>query len=71
MLLEAIDAVVNGLERARLKEGGMLIGGSKKKGGRTAYDVSLAVSSLMLALLQMWQTRHRPELKLRLVYCDR
>lgn len=44
VFLQAIDAVVDSLERARLHEGGMLVGGSKKKGGRTAYDVSLAVS---------------------------
>lgn len=44
VFLQAIEAVLNGLERARLHEGGMLISGSKKKGGRTAYDVSLAVS---------------------------
>lgn len=42
--LQAIESVLVGLERARLEEGGMLVGGSKKRGGRRAYDVSLAVS---------------------------
>ncbi len=44
VFLQAIGAVVDGLERARQHEGGMLIAGSKKTGARTAYDVSLAVS---------------------------
>jgi rhamnogalacturonyl hydrolase YesR len=42
--LKAIEAVLAGLERARLQEGGMLVGGSKRSGGRRSYDVSLAVS---------------------------
>ena len=44
VFLRAIEAVVNGLERARLHEGGMLVGGNKRTGSRRAYDVSLAVS---------------------------
>lgn len=44
VFLEAIRSVLEGLERARLHEGGYLTGGSKKKGGRRAYDISLAVS---------------------------
>ncbi len=42
--LRAIESVLDGLERARLHEGGYLTGGSKRKGGRRAYDLSLAVS---------------------------
>ena len=41
---QAIGSVLDGLERARREEGGMLVGGSKRKGSRRAYDVSLAVS---------------------------
>lgn len=44
VFLEAIRSVLEGLERARLHEGGYLTGGSKKKGGRRAFDISLAVS---------------------------
>ena len=44
VLLRAIESVLNGLERARIREGGMLIGGSKRNGGRRAYDISLAIS---------------------------
>jgi len=44
VFLQAIGAVVDGLERARLHEGGMLISRNKKTGARTPYDVSLAVS---------------------------
>lgn len=44
VFLQAIEAVLRGLERARLQEGGMLVSGAKKTGRRTAYDVSLAVS---------------------------
>ena len=44
VFLKAIDTVLAGLERARNHEGGMLISGSKRGGGRTPYDVSLAVS---------------------------
>jgi hypothetical protein len=44
VFLEAIRSVLDGLERARLHEGGYLTGGSKKKGSRRSYDVSLAVS---------------------------
>jgi len=44
IFLRAIESVVDGLERARLHEGGMLAGGSKTRGSRKAYDVSLAVS---------------------------
>lgn len=40
----AIEAVVDGLERARLHKGGYLIGGSTESGSRRPYDVSLAVS---------------------------
>lgn len=42
--LRAIASVLDGLERARLREGGMLVSGSKKRGGRRPYDLSLAVS---------------------------
>lgn len=42
--LVAIASVLDGLERARLHEGGMLTGGSKRKGSRAEYSVSLAVS---------------------------
>ena len=44
VFLSAIESIVDGLERARLEEGGMLVGGSKRRGGRRAYDVSLAIS---------------------------
>lgn len=44
VFLQAIESVLDGLERARLNEGGMLVGGSKSRGSRRAYDVSLAVS---------------------------
>ena len=42
--LQAIESVLDGLERARLHEDGYLTGGSKRKGGRRSYDLSLAVS---------------------------
>ena len=44
VFLVAIQSVLDGLERARLEEGGMLVSGTKRKGGRTPYSVSLAVS---------------------------
>jgi hypothetical protein len=44
VFLVAIESVLDGLERARLQEGGMLVSGSKQKGGRASYSVSLAVS---------------------------
>ena len=44
MFLVAIESVLEGLERARLQEGGMLTGGSKRNGSRAPYSVSLAVS---------------------------
>jgi len=44
VFLRAIETVLDGLQRARLEEGGMLVGGSKKRGSRRAYDLSLAVS---------------------------
>jgi hypothetical protein len=44
VFLQAIETVLDGLERARLHEGGMLAAGSKRDGARRAYDVSLAVS---------------------------
>jgi hypothetical protein len=44
VFLEAIESVVDGLERARVEEGGMLTGGTKRRGSRRAYDLSLAVS---------------------------
>jgi hypothetical protein len=44
VFLEAIESVIDGLERARLHEGGMLVAGSKRSGRRRAYDLSLAVS---------------------------
>ncbi|MBN2312791.1 MAG: hypothetical protein JXM79_02610 [Sedimentisphaerales bacterium] len=44
LFLVAIESVLDGLERARLQEGGMVTGGSKKKGSRAPYAVSLAIS---------------------------
>lgn len=44
VFLTAIRVVLEGLERARLHEGGMLASGSKRSGGRTPYSVSLAIS---------------------------
>ncbi|NUQ63073.1 MAG: AGE family epimerase/isomerase [Pirellulales bacterium] len=44
VFLHAIESVLDGLERARLREGGYLIGGSKRNGGRRDHDLSLAVS---------------------------
>ena len=44
LFLTAIESVLDGLERARLQEGGMVTGGSKKKGSRAPYAVSLAIS---------------------------
>ena len=44
VFLTAIQSVLAGLERARLNEGGMLVSGSKQRGGRTQYSVSLAIS---------------------------
>ncbi len=44
VFLTAIRAVLDGLERARLQESGMLVSGSKQRGGRTQYSVSLAIS---------------------------
>ncbi|NLX98793.1 MAG: hypothetical protein GXY83_21755 [Rhodopirellula sp.] len=44
VFLDAILTVLDGLERARLHEGGYLTGGSKRQGGRRNYDLSLAVS---------------------------
>jgi len=44
VFLTAIRSVLNGLERARVKEGGMLVSGSKQRGGRATYSVSLAIS---------------------------
>lgn len=44
VFLQAIETVLDGLERARLHDGGYLTGGSISSGGRRAYDVSLAIS---------------------------
>ena len=44
IFLQAIRSVVDGLERARLHEGGYLVGGSKTRGGRRPFDISLAIS---------------------------
>jgi hypothetical protein len=44
LFLTAIESVLNGLERARLLEGGMVTAGSRKKGSRSPYAVSLAIS---------------------------
>jgi hypothetical protein len=44
LFLQAIASVLGGLERARLHEGGYLVGGTKQKGSRRTYDISLAVS---------------------------
>lgn len=44
VFLQAIETVLDGLERARKHEGGMLTGGTKSRGGRRAYDLSLVVS---------------------------
>jgi len=49
VFLRAIGSVVDGLERARLHEGGMLLSRNKKTGARTPYDVSLAVSLALAA----------------------
>ena len=35
------------------------------------YEAATNGDTLMMALLQLWQTRQRPEVKLRLEYCDR
>lgn len=45
VFLQAIRSVIEGLERARLHDGGYLVGGSITRGGRRSYDVSLAISS--------------------------
>lgn len=42
--MRAIESVLDGLERARIHEGGMLAGGTKRRGSRKACDISLAVS---------------------------
>jgi hypothetical protein len=44
VFLEATESVLDGLERARLREGGMLVSRTKRNGTRRPYDVSLAVS---------------------------
>ena len=44
VFLVAIRSVLDGLERARLKEGGMLTSNNKKTGNRVRYAVSLAIS---------------------------
>ena len=44
VFLTAIRSVLDGLERARLKEGGMLTSRDKKTGNRAQYAVSLAIS---------------------------
>jgi len=44
VFLRAIESVLDGLERARKHEGGVLTGGTKSRGGRRAYALSLAVS---------------------------
>jgi hypothetical protein len=44
VFVRAIETVLDGLERARLDEGGYLVAGSKSRGSRRAYDLSLAVS---------------------------
>ncbi len=44
IFVRAIDAVLKGLERARLHEGGYLVGGSTENGARRSHDVSLAIS---------------------------
>jgi hypothetical protein len=44
VFLTAIESVLEGIERARMQEGGMLIGNNKQTGPRVAYLVSLAVS---------------------------
>ena len=42
--LRAIETAVDGLERARIEDGGYLVGGSTETGSRRTHDVSLAVS---------------------------
>lgn len=42
--LHAIETVLNGLERARLNDGGYLVAGSLEKGSRRPCNISLAVS---------------------------
>lgn len=44
VFLTAIRSVLDGLERARLKEGGMLTSRDKKTGNRARFVVSLAIS---------------------------
>lgn len=44
VFLRAIRSVLEGLERARVHEGGMLFAGSKRSGTRRPYDISLAIS---------------------------
>jgi len=35
------------------------------------YEAATNGDTLLMALLQLWQTRRRPDVQLRLVYCDR
>ncbi len=44
VFLQAIETVLDGLERARQNDGGYLAGGSTQNGSRRTHDVSLAVS---------------------------
>ncbi len=44
LYLQAIESVLNGLEQARLWQGGYLISRQKHNGRRRPYDISLAVS---------------------------
>ncbi len=44
VFLKAIEVVLGGLDRDRL-HGGMVTGGSRKRGGRTAYDLPVAIAA--------------------------
>ncbi|MHC4387298.1 MAG: hypothetical protein ACYSX1_01685 [Planctomycetota bacterium] len=35
------------------------------------YEVVTGGDTLMMAILKLWTVKNRPDLKLRLVYCDR
>lgn len=60
VFLQAIETVLDGLERARLNDGGYLAGGSLEKGSRRPCDISLAVS------LELAAPRVPPELAARM-----
>ena len=43
----------------------------KSTSKHTHYEAVTGSDTLMMALLKLWATKNRPDLKLRLVYCDR